>query len=874
MRVAAALEQWAAEHNDQLSPETLGEVGTIAETIRTSAYADLQINDLGDNVADRLGELFSPARAERANTLVGVVAGWMKKRPASPSSSDPNGQPESVEDATFDDDHDNDGEDGQALDGAADDSSFEADTTFATDTVALGTRGTDEDLPVAHFAQPAVSPAPALPPPDLADDWVEAPAFLRSDKIDEEDDVRLYGPKRPWKPIAGTFFALLLLGAIGFGGWYWYTQRNDAVEATTTPPDIATATVDADTEPATSQPTAAPTAASTLPPEPTPEVPTFWAETTPILNSGTAQIAASTYAVSPANRAVLTGHTAAITGVVVSDDGRVLTSGADRRLVDWGADVTLADPDVLNVPSPLTVLERTLDQRIIAGDTAGNVSIIDLVDVSEPVVVAVHTVAISAAAELTDGRLAIASVDGDVDVFALDSPTDRVILPHDVEVTSVAALPDGSIATAAVDGVIRLWPANGADTPGQIATLGAPVTAMIVLADGRIAAASVDGDIHVVLAEDGASDPLVLPGHIGAIRSLFQITLPDGTSALASGGDDTTIRLWDLTTKTQLRVLEGHGDIISGIDVLPDGRLVSTSGDGTGRVWDLTVPPSRPVIAPHDWNLSAIHAWDNDLFVTGGIDGKVVVASTSELSEPRLLTQHDAPVVGVASLQTGDVVSLDASSVLRVSQPTGDASGPVEFNVGPGATSLDVRESLGVVTGHADGSVRFHDFAEEVGSIDAHGSGVNDVVALVSGLVASAGQDMTVRILDFDNPDQIPVFDLHTAPVDVVIELPDGRIASAGSDGIYIYTVEGLAQDHIRLNGQRSRTISLVALSNDRLISTGDDGRVRLWDLTSPESEPTTLVDIPGIVNPHLIQAGNGLFVAGAARGYVVFTLP
>ena len=133
---------------------------------------------------------------------------------------------------------------------------------------------------------------------------------------------------------------------------------------------------------------------------------------------------------------------------------------------------------------------------------------------------------------------------------------------------------------------------------------------------------------------------------------------------------------------------------------------------------------------------------------------------------------------------------------------------------------------------------------------------------------------MTVRILDFDNPDQIPVFDLHTAPVDVVIELPDGRIASAGSDGIYIYTVEGLAQDHIRLNGQRSRTISLVALSNDRLISTGDDGRVRLWDLTSPESEPTTLVDVPGIVNPHLIQAGNGLFVAGAARGYVVFTLP
>ena len=40
----------------------------------------------------------------------------------------------------------------------------------------------------------------------------------------------------------------------------------------------------------------------------------------------------------------------------------------------------------------------------------------------------------------------------------------------------------------------------------------------------------------MVPAEAGATDPLVIPGHIGAVRALFEFELPDGTTALASGG--------------------------------------------------------------------------------------------------------------------------------------------------------------------------------------------------------------------------------------------------------------------------------------------------------------------------------------------------
>lgn len=835
MRLPTALEQWAAEHNDQLSADTLDEVRIIAAALTDSPLAERSISEPIEDLNSSLNTTFSPPRAERAATLLRIVATWADKRPSDP----PRFQPAAVA------------------------------------------------LPLVESSQ---SPYP---------EEIGAPALFGSDRVDEEDQGRLYGPNRPWKAIGGTVLSLVILAGVAAAGWYWFSQRDASSEtaqstdeATTqqTPEDQATngdASTDqgADDQASNEQVAgdgddAAPTTDATQEPESL--APTAWADTMPILNSGTAEILASTYAVSPANRAVLTGHTAAITGIVISDDGRVLTSGADRRLVDWGADVTLANPDVLNVPSPLTVLERTADQLIIAGDTDGNVTIISLVDESDPIILPVHDVAISAAAELSDGRLAVASVDGDISVFAINEPNNAITLNHATEITAVIGLPNGRLAAAAVDGTVLLWSADSGGELLEISTLESPVTSLALLADGRLATASLTGAIHIVSPESPGESPIVLPGHVGAVRALYEITMPDGEQALVSGGDDTTLRLWNVADQTQRLVLEGHGDIISGLDSLPDGRLVSASGDGTGRVWDLTLEPSRPVIAPHTWNLSAIYPWKNDQFVTGGIDGKIVLASTSETTEPVLISEHQAPIVGVVvfgdtgligetEIASSDIVSLDALSVLHVT--SAQATAPyIEITVAPGATALDLHPQAGLVTGHADGTVRVHDLTQETATIEAHGSGVNHVAVLSSGLIASAGQDNTVRIIDLDDPGTLPVFDLHTGPVDVVIELPDGRIASAGSDGIYVYSAEGLAQDHVRLNGQRSRTISLVGLGQDRLISTGDDGRVRLWDLTTPEAEPVTLIDIPGVVNPYLSQADNGLFVAGAARGYVVFS--
>ncbi len=99
---------------------------------------------------------------------------------------------------------------------------------------------------------------------------------------------------------------------------------------------------------------------------------------------------------------------------------------------------------------------------------------------------------------------------------------------------------------------------------------------------------------------------------------------PDGTR-LASGGDDTTVRLWDLTNTDEWMTLEKHTGWTNVLAFSPDGtRLASGSTDKTVQLWNTTTGERLATFTGHINGITALaFSPDGTTLVSGSADGMI-----------------------------------------------------------------------------------------------------------------------------------------------------------------------------------------------------------------------------------------------------------
>jgi WD40 repeat protein/predicted Ser/Thr protein kinase len=158
--------------------------------------------------------------------------------------------------------------------------------------------------------------------------------------------------------------------------------------------------------------------------------------------------------------------------------------------------------------------------------------------------------------------------------------------------------------------------------------------------------------------------------HRGGVHAVA--VSPDGKS-IASAGDDSLIRVWDVESKKEKWTLHGHTNAFSGVAFHPGGRwLFTCSYDGSIKVWDTAAGRLVRTLRGHTLGVTGLALpADGRRLVSSGEDGTVRVWEWDRDQDALTLPEPLGPVLCLAFHPDGRHLAAGSAGVSLWDIPAG-----------------------------------------------------------------------------------------------------------------------------------------------------------------------------------------------------------